>query len=63
MRIRTIDILAVLALAFQATAQIETEGIKLPLPTRGLEWKDVNFISISDSHGKSPFTTSQRAHS
>lgn len=49
---RTIDILTVLGLAVsQATAQLSASGIKLPLPTRELEWKDVNFISISDSHG------------
>ena len=49
---RTIDILTVLGLTVsRATAQFSTSGIKLPLPTRELEWKDVNFISISDSHG------------
>jgi hypothetical protein len=55
---RTLDILTVLGLAIShTTAQISTEGIKLPLPTRELEWKDVNFISISDSHGE-PLTYS-----
>jgi hypothetical protein len=52
---RTIDIIAVLGLAITSSqSQITTQGIKLPIPTRGLEWKDVNFISISDSHGESP---------
>lgn len=35
-----------------ASAQFKTEGIKLPLPKRQLEWKDVNFLSISDTHGE-----------
>ncbi|WVN90586.1 uncharacterized protein L203_105826 [Cryptococcus depauperatus CBS 7841] len=26
-------------------------ALKLPQPTRQLEWKDVNFLSISDTHG------------
>ena len=50
---RFIDIITVLSLALSTSAKLETEGIKLPLPTRELEWKDVNFISISDSHGTS----------
>jgi hypothetical protein len=50
---RVIDIITVLSLALSTSAKLETEGIKLPLPTRELEWKDVNFISISDSHGTS----------
>jgi hypothetical protein len=53
---RVIDIITVLSLALSTSAELETEGIKLPLPTRELEWKDVNFISISDSHGTLPFT-------
>jgi hypothetical protein len=53
-KIRTIDTLLVLGLAATyATCQLESKGIKLPLPDRELEWKDVNFISISDSHGTS----------
>jgi hypothetical protein len=53
---RVIDIITVLSLSLSTLAKLETEGIKLPLPTRELEWKDVNFISISDSHGtSSPF--------
>jgi len=50
---RRIDILSVISLTLSsAYAKLETEGIKLPLPTRELEWKDVNFLSISDSHGQ-----------
>ena len=49
---RLIDIITVLSLALSASCKLETEGIKLPLPTRDLEWKDVNFLSISDSHGR-----------
>jgi len=51
---RVIDIITVLSLALSTSAKLETEGIRLPLPTRELEWKDVNFISISDSHGTLP---------
>ena len=51
---RTIDILTVLSFALSpAYSKVETQGIRLPLPTRELEWKDANFISISDSHGPS----------
>jgi hypothetical protein len=49
---RSTDALLVLGLVTSyAAGQMDTSGIKLPQPTRELEWKDVNFISISDSHG------------
>lgn len=32
--------------------RVETHAFELPKPTRPLEWKDINVISISDSHGK-----------
>jgi len=49
---RSTDALLVLGLVTSyAAGQLDTSGIKLPQPTRELEWKDVNFISISDSHG------------
>jgi hypothetical protein len=54
---RVVDIITVLSLALSTSAKLETEGIRLPLPTRELEWKDVNIISISDSHGTLPFPT------
>lgn len=53
---RAIDIAAVLGLAIPhvLAGDAETQGIQLPLPSRPLEWKEVNFISISDSHGQLP---------
>jgi hypothetical protein len=28
------------------------DALELPKPTRPLEWKDMNVLSISDSHGQ-----------
>lgn len=50
---RSADILAVLILAISnVVGRLETQGAHLPIPKRELEWKDVNFISISDTHGE-----------
>ncbi|ODN81879.1 hypothetical protein L202_02229 [Cryptococcus amylolentus CBS 6039] len=42
--------LGVTLFAFTATAY-QSAPQDLPVPTRQLEWKDANFLSISDSHG------------
>lgn len=50
---RAVDILAVLSLAIGVVDALpQTQAVHLPIPTRELEWKDVNFLSISDTHGK-----------
>lgn len=50
---RTVDLISVLALAtVNVLGSSEIQGISLPSPTRELEWKDVNFLSISDTHGE-----------
>ena len=61
---RVIDILAVLSLALtRVSARPETRSVHLPSPTRELEWKDVNFISISDTHGELMFLLNRRESS
>ena len=50
---RIIDLIAVISLTVSRAATIpETLGLHLPIPTRELEWNDVNFLSISDTHGE-----------
>lgn len=53
----TLAALAALAGCVQAfTILRELEGLRnppeLPVPTRPLEWGDVNFLSTSDTHGE-----------
>ncbi|WVQ83059.1 hypothetical protein IAT38_005197 [Cryptococcus sp. DSM 104549] len=45
---KTRPLLSTLGLAITAAS---ATAIELPLPTRQLEWKDVNFLSTSDTHG------------
>jgi hypothetical protein len=45
-------VLSVLALVARAQ-QPHAQYFDLPWPTRPLEWKDVNFLSTSDTHGVS----------
>ena len=40
------------AVATISSAQTTFNGIELPWPTRELEWKAINVLSISDSHGQ-----------
>ena len=43
------------AIAISSLFYVEIRGqaADLPWPTRELEWKDVNFLSVSDTHGRS----------
>ncbi|ORX37264.1 vacuolar protein [Kockovaella imperatae] len=43
--------LAAVSFGPQIIATATFNGLELPWPTRDLEWKDVNVLSISDSHG------------
>lgn len=54
-KMRVIDVIAVISLTVATAATLpETQGVHLPTPTRELEWKEVNFLSISDTHGELP---------
>ncbi len=50
-----------LSISSFATGRVRGESdakSSLPKPTRPLEWKDVNFLSTSDTHGEVLFTKS-----
>lgn len=49
---RSALVVSVLLLVVGAQGALE-EALDLPWPTRPLEWKDVNFLSTSDTHGTS----------
>jgi len=46
---------AALDIALRSVAAYTSDKeLDLPWPQRPLEWKDVNFLSTSDSHGELP---------
>ena len=46
-------LISLLLAVVQGLQIVHSASVDLPLPTRQLEWKDVNFLSISDTHGTS----------
>lgn len=59
----TFGVAAISAAATVADQGQLFNGIALPLPTRELEWKDVNILSLSDTHGGTIRPCSMAIHS